>query len=421
MKSIKIIGAVGGAVALGLCWPLAVGQIGESVIKDGLNRFESSSITAELVSYQRGYLSSHMQTRYQISDPILAAQLQAEGIPSEIVVDSQLQHGLFGIAAISTLPQYPQFPVQMHSTTHLNGNTDYTVNLEQWNYMFQGEVPVSVMIEPTQLTGSVTKLGEITFQLSMPNVVFDFENQAQMVLSQMTLEGQGKESDGLWLGAQNFKLGKLGVNQAGQTELDLDGFAYHFTSALDKTLTRFTTAHQMQIAKLQYSEGEWQDIGLDFTLGDLDTEATKALSQLYQNAPEMSEQDIAQILPQVDALFQQGFFIAIDKFTAKISGGHVTSDWRLAVPEGTQNLLQDPLAVIPALTGQSKTFVSHQLAESFPFIQQAVDQLVMMEMMTQNEQGYTLEAEIKDGNVVFPSGKTMPLMMLIMPLLMSQG
>lgn len=109
MKSIKMIGAVGGAVALGLCWPLAVGQIGESAIKDGLNNFESSSTKAELVNYQRGYLSSQMQTRYKITDPTIVAQLEAEGIPTEILVDSTLTHGLMGVSAVSTLPQFLSF------------------------------------------------------------------------------------------------------------------------------------------------------------------------------------------------------------------------------------------------------------------------------------------------------------------------
>ncbi|ENM5741574.1 DUF945 family protein [Vibrio metoecus] len=421
MKSIKIIGAVGGAVALGLCWPLAVGQIGESAITDGINNFKSASTTAELVNYQRGYLSSQMQTRYRITDPAIVAQLQAEGIPTEILVDSQLSHGLTGVSAVSTLPQFPQFPLQILSNTHLNGNTDYTVKLDQWNYVFQGEEPITVTVEPAQMSGSVTTLGEMTFQLNMPKTILDFENQAQMVLSQISGEGQGKESDGLWLGAQNFKLDKLSVSQAGHSEFDMDGFSYHFTSGLDGTQTRFTTAHQMKVANAKYSDGEFKDFALDFTLGDLDATATKALSALYQGSPEMTDKDIEQILPQVEALFNKGFFVAIDKFAANIAGGEFASNWRFAVPEGTQNLLQDPMAIVPALTGQTKTFISHQLVEAFPFIQQGIDQLMMMEMMTKDDKGYTLEAEIKEGNVVFPSGKTMPLVMLLMPLMMSQG
>ncbi|EOX3355320.1 DUF945 family protein [Vibrio cholerae] len=421
MKSIKMIGAVGGAVALGLCWPLAVGQIGESAIKDGLNNFESPSTKAELVNYQRGYLSSQMQTRYKITDPTIVAQLEAEGIPTEILVDSTLTHGLMGVSAVSTLPQFPEFPLQILSNTKLNGNTDYTVKLEQWNYVFQGEEPVTVTIEPAQMSGSLTTLGEMTFQLNVPKIILDFENQAQIVLSQITGDGQGKESDGLWLGAQNFKLDKLSVDQEGQTEFDMGGFTYHFTSGLDTTQTRFTTAHKMKIADAKYSGGEFKEFALDFTLGDLDTTATKALSKLYQGAPEMTEQDVEQILPQVEALFSKGFFVSVDNFSANISGGDFASNWRLNVPEGTENLLQDPMAVIPTLTGQTKTYISNQLVTAFPFIAQGIEQLMMMEMMTQDDKGYTLQAEIKEGNVVFSNGKTMPLVMLLMPLMMLQG
>ncbi|MGR5452384.1 DUF945 domain-containing protein, partial [Vibrio sp. PNB22_3_1] len=36
MTQLKKLGAIGGVVALGLCWPLAVGQIGERVIEDAI-------------------------------------------------------------------------------------------------------------------------------------------------------------------------------------------------------------------------------------------------------------------------------------------------------------------------------------------------------------------------------------------------
>ena len=36
MQNLKKIGAIGGAISLALCWPLAVGQIGQSIIEDGI-------------------------------------------------------------------------------------------------------------------------------------------------------------------------------------------------------------------------------------------------------------------------------------------------------------------------------------------------------------------------------------------------
>ncbi len=37
------------------------------------------------------------------------------------------------------------------------------------------------------MSGSLTTLGEMTFQLNVPKIILDFENQAQMVLSQITM------------------------------------------------------------------------------------------------------------------------------------------------------------------------------------------------------------------------------------------
>ncbi|MCG6283432.1 DUF945 family protein, partial [Vibrio diabolicus] len=116
MQTIKRIGAVGGAIALALCWPLAVGQIGQSVITDGVAHVSNDKVTAELVSYDRGYLSSKVQTRYTVVDPKMKQQMEAEGFPTEIIMDSDVHHGLLSLTSVSTFPQFPDFPMVINST-----------------------------------------------------------------------------------------------------------------------------------------------------------------------------------------------------------------------------------------------------------------------------------------------------------------
>ena len=43
-----------------------------------------------------------------------------------------------------------------------------------------------------------------------------------------------------------------------------------------------------------------------------------------------------------------------------------------------------------------------------------LDELLMMEMMTQDDKGYQLKADIKEGNVVFSNGQKVPLFALFM-------
>lgn len=109
MHQLKKYGAIGGAIALALCWPLAVGQIGQNVIHDGITHLSNDSVKAEVVSYNRGYLSSEVQTRYTVADPELASQLEIDGLPTEFVVNSHVTHGLFSLKAESTLKMPSSF------------------------------------------------------------------------------------------------------------------------------------------------------------------------------------------------------------------------------------------------------------------------------------------------------------------------
>jgi uncharacterized protein YdgA (DUF945 family) len=170
--------------------------------------------------------------------------------------------------------------------------------------------------------------------------------------------------------------------------------------------------------KLTYSEGEVKDLNLDFTLGDLDGDSFEKLSSLYQNSPELSDEDIQQALPYVQSLFEKGFYLSMNKMALKVGQGGFESNWKIAVPEGTSNVVQDPSIILPSLTGHIDSFISNHLVEDFPFIQQGIDELVVMEIMQQTDQGYRLQAELKEGNLEFENGNQMPLLTLLLPALM---
>ncbi|MCH5824188.1 hypothetical protein MMA61_24695, partial [Salmonella enterica] len=84
--------------------------------------------------------------------------------------------------------------------------------------------------------------------------------------------------------------------------------------------------------------------------------------------------------------FSQGFSLSLNQLAVKVGDGDFSANWMLTIPEGTNNILQDPSVILPALTGHLDNFVSQQFAQDYPFIQQGMDELVMMEMATQDEQ-----------------------------------
>ncbi|NMS07436.1 DUF945 domain-containing protein, partial [Vibrio parahaemolyticus] len=56
----------------------------------------------------------------------------------------------------------------------------------------------------------------------------------------------------------------------------------------------------------------------------------------------------------------------------------------------------------------------------YPFIQEGIDELLIMELIEKVEGGYQLKAEIGEGKLKFENGHEFPLVALLMPALMQQ-
>lgn len=422
MKTLKRIGIVGGAVALVLCWPLAVGQIGQNLVTNGVVSISNDQFNAELVSYDRGYFSSTAITRYRILDPRIKQQLAVQGIPEEWEVKSEIQHNLFSLSAHSTLPEQTDFPIQINTQTRLNGSTDYQVELDNWFYQSDDKEAFTMSVTPATLQGTVTILGEITYSLTIPSIMMDFVNGEQLQLANISGEGKGKQENGFWLGKQKVVIGSLDIrNEQQEAQFNLKKAGYEFTSTMDAAKQRFTSQHIMTADQVVTEEGEVHDVLFDFTLDGVNSEAFEQLSRIYQKNPSLSGQALNQALPLVEILFSQGFSLSLNQMVIKQGDGEFDAKWTLTVPEGTNNILQDPGVILPALTGNIDTFVSQPLASEYPQIQQGVDELVLMEMAIQDDSGYRLKAEIKDGNLNFANGQQIPLVTLLIPLMMQRG
>lgn len=419
MKNIKQIGAVGGAVALVLCWPLAVGQIGHQVINHGLAEIDSNQISAEIITYDRGYLSSNVTTQFSVTDASLKQQLIDEGLPTQWLVESHIKHQLFSLAAESRLPEYPDLPITMQSQTRLNGNTDYSVQMDNWHFQSEGEQPFHLAVQPITLNGSISRSGELSYHLQLPSARIDFIDGQTLQLSEFVAQGYGHQEHNFWLGQQAIKLANLTLLD------DEDGVVfsanqgnYVFVSSLDETKQRFTGHHNLVIAELANEEGSIKQLTFDFSLADLDSQAFEQLSELYHGYTDSPFDTLNRALPVMERLFAQGFSLNLNQLSAVVGEGEFNAKWLLSVPMGTDNILQDPTSILPALTGEVDNYISQQFAEDFPFIQMTMDELVMMEMATQDESGYYIKANLKQGDVLFSNGTQVALLSLLMPLFM---
>lgn len=419
MQQLKKMAAIGGAVSLALCWPLAVGQIGQNVIEDSVANLNSAALQAEIVSYDRGYLSSSVTTRYVVKDPVMAAQLKADGVPDEIIVESELSHGLFSISADSLLANWQELPLTLHTVTQLNGNTDFDFKLDTWRQSTEGEGGAMMLITPSSLKGHVTVLGQVDYQLNVPSVEVDFNSGEKLLIENISGKGNGKKVNSFWIGEQAMKVGDFSVYAADQTTMfNFVNGEYKYQAEYAEATQRVASKHAFSVGAVAVEQESLDNLELDFAFGDLDAVSFEQLVTLYQNSPMLTAQDLQQMIPHVDTLFAKGFYLSSDKMVVNVGDGEFTSNWKLTVPQGTDNVSQNPMKVMPALEGHFDSFISNALVEQYPAIQQTIDEGMIMEFVEQTDTGYQVKAEIKEGNIVFEGGQKVPLMSLLLPFMM---
>ncbi len=421
MEQLKKYAAIGGGVSLLLCWPLAVGQIGQTIVKDAVASADYPSVAVEIVDYDRGYLSSTVTTRYTITDPILVEQFELDGLQTSYDLVTDLSHGLISISSHSKLVDVENFPLTIDTDTQLNGNTDFVVSLDNWQYMAEAPEAVKVVTSPIKLTGSVTTLGHIDYQFSLPSLEVEFETAEKFVLNNMQASGSGKQVDGFWFGDQSVHLeGAEVVDPTGEATMAISDTKYTFNAETDEQNERLSTTHLVELSSIKTPEGEATNVVFDFAMGDFNLEAFQQLLAIYQSAVELSPAEVQNLMPYVDVLFSDGFYVGLNKMTLTLGAGEFESKWRIEVPQGTENASQDPMQVLPALTGNLNTFFSTELVEEYPFIRQGVDEAIVMEMVKETPKGYEINATLESGHLVFESGQKVPLLALLFSVMMPQ-
>ncbi|AXT70606.1 DUF945 family protein [Vibrio natriegens] len=421
MQNLKKLGAIGGAISLALCWPLAVGQIGQSIIEDGIANMNDEMVKGEVIEYQRGYLSSVVLTRYTVVDPELKTQLLRDSIPTTFDVTSDVSHGLTSLTADSKLVENDFLPLTLQSQTQLNGNTAFTLDLDSWHYRNEAE-DISVSTSPAKVSGNVTVLGDLNYQVSVPYVQVDFVNGDELHLNGLTGQGKGKQVKGYWLGEQVFSLEKLDVVDSTMTPVFLiENANYSGNTATDETGEKLNSQFNLAAKNLRLTDGtDVDDFKLDFSIADVDSQSFDEIMSIYQSSAVLSEQEVASLLPHIDTLFSKGFNLSVNELSLAFGEGKFHNEWELSIPQGTEQITQNPMKLVNVTNGALSTYFSDELVDHYPFIQEGIDELLIMELIDKVEGGYQLKAQIGDGKLKFENGHEFPLIALLMPALMQK-
>lgn len=418
MNNIKKFAAIGGAVVLVACWPLALGQFAQTTIQDTVSKLDKKEVNVELVNYERGYLSSTAQTKVTVVDPILKQQLELDGLPTEFLLDHNISHGLVSISTETKADDYATLPIDIHSVTYVNGSTSLDVTSEKMTFNFANDVNSKLEFSPVKINADISRNGHVKFDYNFEGFNGHFSNGESLIVKSVNGSGNGQKKDGFWLGSQKMSLiGTNMIDAQGESIVDVHQFDYEFNTEENASATTFTSHHKVSVDSVDLADDTLTDLGIDASFSNLDMQAFAQFLSVYQDKGQaLNSDDIKTLMASVDALFEKGFSISLNEMKASIGEGKFNSDWVLNFPKGDNEITKNPMKIISSINGGANAFISNEMVTQFPFIQSGLDNLIQQGIMVKQADGYHLNGEIKGGNIVFKGGKTLPLFVVLAPL-----
>ena len=420
MNSLKKFAAIGGVIAIAACWPLAVGQIAQTVISDGINKLDQKEVKVELVSYERGYLNSIAKTKITVIDPVMKQQLELNGFPTSIVFDNQIKHGLASIETNSQAENFSQLPLKAHSVTQFNGSTSINLQSESFVVNFSHDDQSTLTIAPMTLNADLDSDGHVKFDYNVSSFIGSFANGDSLKIDNIVGAGEGYKEQGFWFGHQEAGVENVkALDSTGNELFNLHKFNYVFDTDENSKKATFNSQHKVSADSLDFESDKLTDLGMEFSFNDIDKSSfTELLSVYQQHGQTLSSQDMEMAMQHVDTLFQKGFSIALNKLKVTIRKGKFNGNWALNLPASTEQVSKNPTAVFNSVTGDTHFYVSNEMVDQFPFIEAGLDNFIQEGMMTKKDDGYYIDGNVVNGNIEFTGGHKVPMFMLFAPFLM---
>jgi uncharacterized protein YdgA (DUF945 family) len=411
MKSLKFYGAIGGAVALIGCWPLAVGQIAHTAFEDMIASADNSNLSIELVDYQRGYFSSTATSQVVVEAELAKQQLMDLGLPTEFTVLHDISHGLISVSTDSTIEQLENDALSIHSKTLLNGATDFAIDYSE-SIDVVLEDGARLEIPSWNVTGDVNTDESLQYAIKTPLIRMYDDLGAELAINGVEVTAQGNFNSQMWLGTQNFSVDSVVfVESESGFDAEVQNINYHLQTSQDSDTQTYSTSYKLTLSKLRNIDIEATNVVVSMSADGFDALSVDKLASLTSGA-ELSDEELSALFDTLIAMLAKGVSLEQEQFSFEYGNGSFNSVWDLHWPE--QPASKDVFEMLMAVEGNFSAYITKPLVEAFPMVEQVVDELMVMEIMTDDGQGYQLRAKISDSNVEFENGQKIPILMLAM-------
>ncbi|WP_407330528.1 DUF945 family protein [Enterovibrio sp. 27052020O] len=430
--------AIAGAVAVGVLWPFATGQIGQSLYDDEIKQIQSPYLAVENTSYQRGYLSSEVVTRVSVIGSMKEVY-EDEGLPTSYSILSHVNHGFLGVSTTSTLEMTPEIkvvtdllwqsvesPVTIVTETSLFGDTQYDVTVRAMN---GGNEDVKIISSPANVSGTADKSGVMVFQLEMPFIELSSPDGEKFAFRDITGSGNGELVDEVWVGSQKVNVATSTFSDVSGSTVTIDNLAVDVKNALTaiggdvKTAApadlRFDNTNVISFQKFDMPDTlalENFKMGVNFNALDYNSMIALATTADSMSA-EPTDEEMMKMVTALDGLVEKGLTFEIIPLELDTPEGHIDAKFDLTVEPGLGSVTQNVGALLTKLKGNLFINVPTAYVQGVPEVEASLSNLEPYGFISQAENGVTLTAKIEGDQAVSPSGEKIPLGLLMMMLM----
>ncbi|GAB3525197.1 DUF945 family protein [Photobacterium alginatilyticum] len=431
---LRKIGAVGGAVAIVLCWPFATGQIGERIYLDTVGKYENPYLTISSESYDRGYLNSDAVSRIEIKDdwkPVF----DEEGLPAVWYVQHKVSHGFMGVTSTSELVLDEELrpiadklwgegvsPISFTTKTALTRKTDFNITMKPVN--FDNGEGAKADIKAFVLEGTVDAKGAGEFRYQLPDATITTTAQEAMVMTGLEGGGKGRLDGQFWIGSQDFALKHVSFKDlVNNKTVEIDNVALGMNNVLaqveqasEQGEQQLTNTNRMTIEKIVSLDGqEYRNFNFKLAFSDLNYPAISRLGNMADEIDEqMSEQQAKEAALALDLLVAKGLKFTIEDLSLVTPKGDVKSHLNLVIAPGIARASENMAKISEKLTGDISLLLPIQLVDEDPILFEKASMMEQSGIVEKGADYYSLQMQIEGDKIILASGDQLPLAMLLM-------
>ncbi|WP_150137351.1 DUF945 family protein [Candidatus Enterovibrio altilux] len=427
--------AIAGAVALVVIWPLASGQISQSMYDQKIKQFQTPYAVLTRESYDRGYLSSDIVTKISLIGAV-KKQLDVYDIPTTYVVNSHVSHGVLSISSDSTLKITPELkvitnkfwpngesPLFAHLETSILGDTQYNMTFTGLNAK---DEEMMVTSAPLIINGEMNKKHIITFDISWPFLNVNSPLGDKTVAINITGTGRGRLVDDIWVGSQSINVEAINIDTQSSILVNMNNLTMEVKNMLyalgggnvklaAANDLRFNTENKISIEKFNIQDVITLHnckIVVGFNAFAYNAMTTLALIANVMRH-ELTEQNMLQMITTLDSLVAKGLSIKLNSLEIGTLEGHINANADLTLESGLSNVSQNIKALPNKIKGDVNISVPLAYVVNFPKIRNMIDRLEKYGFVSQKEGILTVNAKIKGNQIVSLTGQNIPVGLLI--------